>query len=57
VAFLSAWEDEPLNNRYNDGKCDPCGRLLAGMMGEKEAELEICIRQFVFPIHSAGQMT
>lgn len=29
--------DEPASNRFNDGKCDPAGRLLAGTMdmGEK----------------------
>jgi sugar lactone lactonase YvrE len=40
VTSLSALKDEPLNNRFNDGKCDPCGRFLAGTMamGEKEAD-------------------
>ena len=35
---LSALNDEPHTNRFNDGKCDPCGRFLAGTMdmGEKE---------------------
>jgi sugar lactone lactonase YvrE len=28
--------DEPANNRFNDGKCDPDGRLLAGTMNMDE---------------------
>ena len=34
---LSALNDEPPTNRFNDGKCDPYGRFLAGTMdmGEK----------------------
>jgi sugar lactone lactonase YvrE len=28
--------DEPASNRFNDGKCDPAGRLLAGTMDMEE---------------------
>jgi sugar lactone lactonase YvrE len=35
---LFTLKDEPSNNRFNDGKCDPCGRFFAGTMdmGEKD---------------------
>lgn len=38
TTFLSALTGEPANNRFNDGKCDPHGRFLAGTMdmGEKD---------------------
>lgn len=29
--------DEPVNNRFNDGKCDPAGRFLAGSMDLDES--------------------
>ncbi|MBI5298284.1 MAG: SMP-30/gluconolactonase/LRE family protein [Chloroflexi bacterium] len=29
---------EPVNNRFNDGKCDPAGRFLAGSMDHNEVE-------------------
>ena len=33
---LIARVDEPATNRFNDGKCDPVGRLLAGTMDDAE---------------------
>jgi len=38
TAFLSSLTDEPANNRFNDGKCDPHGRFLAGTMDMGEAD-------------------
>lgn len=38
VTLLSSLSDEPSKNRFNDGKCDPCGRFLAGTMDMGESD-------------------
>jgi sugar lactone lactonase YvrE len=35
---LLASVSEPVHNRFNDGKCDPAGRFLAGSMDHNEVE-------------------
>ena len=35
---LASPENEPTNNRFNDGKCDPHGRFLAGTMDMGESD-------------------
>jgi sugar lactone lactonase YvrE len=37
LTLLSALTDESSGNRFNDGKCDPRGRFLAGTMGKGES--------------------
>lgn len=36
LTLVSSLENEPANNRFNDGKCDPHGRFLAGTMDMDE---------------------
>ena len=37
LTSLASPENEPSNNRFNDGKCDPLGRFLAGTMDMDES--------------------
>ena len=38
LARLASPRREPLNNRFNDGKCDPRGRFIAGTMDHNQRE-------------------
>lgn len=38
LTHLASLTDEPSNNRFNDGKCDPRGRFLAGTMDMGETD-------------------
>jgi len=38
TALLSTLTDEPIGNRFNDGKCDPRGRFIAGTMNLNETD-------------------
>ncbi|ACK68536.1 SMP-30/Gluconolaconase/LRE domain protein [Gloeothece citriformis PCC 7424] len=38
VKFLAKPENHPPTNRFNDGKCDPAGRFLAGTMDFEQRE-------------------
>ncbi|MBI3740100.1 MAG: SMP-30/gluconolactonase/LRE family protein [Chloroflexi bacterium] len=38
LTTLASPKGEPSNNRFNDGKCDPAGRFVAGTMDHNEQE-------------------
>jgi sugar lactone lactonase YvrE len=38
VTLLSSLSSEPHTNRFNDGKCDPAGRFIAGTMAMNEKD-------------------
>lgn len=46
LTLLSSLADEPANNRFNDGKCDPHGRFLAGTMDMGEKDPNGCLYSF-----------
>lgn len=43
LATLSCPKGEPAHNRFNDGKCDPRGRFIAGTMDHNEQEASGCL--------------
>jgi sugar lactone lactonase YvrE len=52
---ITAPEGEPSNTRFNDGKCDPAGRFLAGTMALKNAE-SVALGSF-YSLEPDGQVT
>ena len=49
---LASLDSEPLTNRFNDGKCDPAGRFIAGTMDMNEKEASGSLYSF-----DGGQIT
>lgn len=46
LTLLSSLTNEPSNNRFNDGKCDPYGRFLVGTMDMDEKNLNGSLYSF-----------
>lgn len=46
LTLLASLQEEPVTNRFNDGKCDPCGRFLAGTMDMGEIDSNGCLYSF-----------